>query len=89
MELSLKERDRMVVMRQASEGVLAVSEAAGAAGGDAARHEASDAAFRARRRRRGDPRVAGPPVETGLIRRRCASGFWRWRRSRRRRFGPS
>ena len=59
MELSLRERDRMAVMRQASEGVLAVSEAAA-------------------RRCTG----CGAAGRIGRMRRRCASGLWRWRRSR-------
>ena len=42
----------------------------GAAGRDAAPHEASDAAFRARGRRRGGARATGPPVEPGS----CAGG---------------
>ena len=53
MELSPRERDRMAVMRQGERGGAGSVGGRGVAGRDAAPHEASDATFRARGRRRG------------------------------------
>ena len=65
MELSVRERDRMAVLRQVDEGMLAAATGAARLGGDAAPLSASDAPVRGGGRRCCGPPTARPEVEPG------------------------